>query len=322
MKRLRSVSPASLPATQSPQKHAKVAPAPYVLSILSWNVDNPSSYLNGAGRSSSSSKPITSYLKRSNGSSSRGSSSSSSKSTSSLSLYDIFAAHGFPAVCCLQEVKCLSKDRDGIQALRASATPLQQTAESSSDEDDAPPASVSQPSYTAHFSLCKSTFGAKRFGVATFVSSRFPYLYSTREVDWDAEGRVLIMTIPQLKIAIVNIYALNGSEFPWKDPLTGKAKGSRNERKRDFNRLLKAELQKMREQGLRLILIGDWNISLEKQDCFPRLRTEEPHSKARKEFNEEFIPPLEVLDIFREMHGDKRSYSVSFQQISPQKYAC
>ena len=93
--------------------------------------------------------------------------------------------------------------------------------------------------------------------------------------------------------------------------MTGKAKGTRNERKRDFNRLLQTELQKMREQGLRLICIGDFNISLEKRDCYPRLRTEEPHAQARKEFNEHFIPPLDVVDVFREVHGDKRSYSVS-----------
>lgn len=224
-------------------------------------------------------------------------------------------------MCCLQEVKCLAKDRDGIQALRASALPLHQSADSSTDEDEDPdngkPAAPAQVSYKAHFALCKSNFGGKRFGVATYVSSQFPYQYSTREVDWDSEGRVLIMTVPKLKIAIVNVYALNGSDFPWKNPLTGKAKGTRNERKRDFNKLLKAEMQKMRDQGLRLVLIGDFNISLQKRDCFPRLRTEEPHAQARKEFNEDFIPPLGLLDIFREIHGDKRSYSVSASTVQP-----
>lgn len=311
MKRLRSISPASAASSQGPpQKHLKALPSPYALSILSWNVDNPSPYLNGAGRSSSSSKPITSYLKRPNGDSKTA---KTSKPASIPSLYDIFAAHDFPAVCCLQEVKCLAKDKDGIKDLRTAATPLKHDSHSSSDEDeDNRSLTQSQPSYTAHFSLCKSTYGAKRFGVGTYVSSRFPYQYSTREVDWDAEGRVLIMTIPQLKLAIVNVYALNGSEFPWKHPLTGQTKGTRNERKREFNRLLKAELRKMQDQGLKLILIGDWNISREKRDCFPRLRTEEPHSQARKEFNEDFITSLSVVDSFREAHGDKRSYSVSW----------
>lgn len=207
-------------------------------------------------------------------------------------------------------MKCLAKDREGIKALRISATPLEQRSDSSSEEEEETVKKESQVTYTAHFSLCKSNFGAKRFGVGTYVSSRFPYQYSTREVDWDAEGRVLIMTIPALKLAIVNIYALNGSEFPWKDPLTGQTKGTRNERKREFNRLLQSELQKMQDLGLQLILIGDWNISREKRDCFPRLRIEEPHSKARKEFNETFMPQLAVVDVFREIHGDKRSYSV------------
>ena len=46
-----------------------------------------------------------------------------------------------------------------------------------------------------------------------------------------------------------------------------------------------------------MVLIGDFNISLTKQDCLPRLRTEYPHSLARKEFNEKFIPGLKVVDI-------------------------
>jgi exonuclease III len=316
VKRLRSLSPSSSQAIRPP-KQSKTASSPFVLSIMSWNVDNPSPYLNGPGRSSSSSKPITSYLKRSNGDSRSSSSKNSpSKPAPSPSLHEIFAAHAYPAVCCLQEVRCLAKDADGIRALRRSAMPATSNlgSSSSSDEDetdDNKPDSQAPPTYSAHFSLCKSSFGAKRFGVGTFVSSRFPYQYSTREVDWDSEGRVLIMTIPSLKVAIVNVYALNGSDFPWKDPITGKAKGTRNERKRDFNRLLQAELQKMREQGLRLVCIGDFNISLEKRDCHPRLRTEEPHAQARKEFNEQFIPSLEVIDIFRELHGDKHSYSVN-----------
>lgn len=311
MKRLRSPSPTAAGTSLAPsKKHVKISPLPYVLSILSWNVDNPSPYLNNAGRSASSSKPITSYLKRTNADSKT---LKASKPASNPSLYDIFAAHDFPALCCLQEVKCLTKDKEGIKALKASATPLKkQDSHSSSDEEDEKGSTTqASPSYTAHFSLCKSSYGAKRFGVGTYVSSRFPYQYSMREVDWDAEGRVLIMTIPQLNVAVVNIYALNGSEFPWKHPITGQVKGTRNERKREFNRLLRAELEKMQEQGLQLILVGDWNISREARDCFPRLRTEEPHSHARKEFNQSFIQSLGVVDIFRTVHGDKRSYSVS-----------
>ncbi len=53
----------------------------------------------------------------------------------------------------------------------------------------------------------------------------------------------------------------------------------RNERKREFNRLL------MHECGeLRGVLVGDFNISLGQRDCHPRLRTEYPHGLARSEF--------------------------------------
>ena len=203
----------------------------------------------------------------------------------------------------------MSSDKGAIRLLReaanTSATIDTHSLDSKLNEDNG-------PEYSAHFSLCQSGKGSKRFGVATYVSSDFKHAYTAREVTWDHEGRVLILTIPSLNLAIFNIYALNGSEYAWKDPKTGQHRGSRNERKREFNRLLMKETQFFQEdKGYKVIMIGDWNISRDTRDCYPRLRIEEPHAKARKEFNEIFIPTLGLLDIFREMHGSKRSYSVS-----------
>ena len=39
------------------------------------------------------------------------------------------------------------------------------------------------------------------------------------------------------------------------------------------------------------------------------MRTEEPHALARKEFNESFIPNTGVVDIFRKLHPNQKSYS-------------
>ncbi|PSS05424.1 hypothetical protein PHLCEN_2v3913 [Hermanssonia centrifuga] len=121
--------------------------------------------------------------------------------------------------------------------------------------------------------------------------------------------------------ALVNVYALNGSEYMWKDPAGNGLPKTRNERKREFNRLLLKECQDMQSRGLRIVLIGDFNISLAKPDCFPRLRTEYPHALARKEFNEKFMPGANVVDIFRHLHGDKRSFSW-FAKGKPQGQDC
>jgi exodeoxyribonuclease-3 len=65
----------------------------------------------------------------------------------------------------------------------------------------------------------------------------------------------------------------------------------------------------MKERGLELVLVGDWNISRTKLDVTPRLRIEVPHAKAREQFNETFMPTLDVVDVFRELHPDAKKYT-------------
>ncbi|KAJ9092227.1 hypothetical protein QFC19_008764 [Naganishia cerealis] len=149
----------------------------------------------------------------------------------------------------------------------------------------------------------------KNFGVVTYVRDDVKVL-RTREVDWDKEGRVVVIELDGL--AIYNVYALNGSEYPWNDPQTGKTRGSRNERKREFNRLLMEDVKHQRKnpQTPHIILVGDFNISLAAIDCFPRLRTEYPHNVARQEFNEQIIPGMHVVDVWRKIHGmETKGYS-------------
>ena len=164
-----------------------------------------------------------------------------------------------------------------------------------------------EPQYTMYHSLNRATRGQRHFGVATFVRDPSSIAVA-REVDWDAEGRIHILEM-KAGWALVNVYGLNGSEFMWRDPLGIAALKTRNERKRDFNRLLMEECIAMQQRGLRLVLIGDFNISLTKMDCHPRLRIEYPHGLARKEFTEQFIPTVGVVDIFRELYPDVKAYS-------------
>ena len=86
---------------------------------------------------------------------------------------------------------------------------------------------------------------------------------------------------------------------------TGQATGeTRHERKRQFNTLLKKECLQIKERGFEICIVGDVNISRANIDTFPRLRTEEQHVLARKQFNEEFLPETELVDAWRERHGE------------------
>jgi exodeoxyribonuclease-3 len=67
--------------------------------------------------------------------------------------------------------------------------------------------------------------------------------------------------------------------------------------------------QKLNPRTPDVLLIGDFNISLTTLDCYPRLRTEYPHNIARAQFNDEIIPGMGVLDVYREKHGKVKAYS-------------
>lgn len=150
--------------------------------------------------------------------------------------------------------------------------------------------------------------GGKMYGVATYVRRELgPFAFAAPE--WDREGRVLVTVFPERKLAVVNVYAVNGTGKPYFDHELGKISGDRHAFKRRFNMRLMKDCEALRARGLELVLVGDWNISRTKQDVTPRLRTEVPHRRARKEFNETFIPTLDVVDVFRELHPDAKKYT-------------
>lgn len=363
-----SKRPSDNPATspdERPQKRARTSAPSQIetLRIVSWNIENPAPYLHAARSTevSTSNRSISHYFSPSPSTSSKSTSRQKPKKQENVlapSLRGILKEHDWPDLFCLQEVRTLAKDKAGIRALKSAgnaepASVVRQgkkanledsgdtSSSSASDSDTSIPsahvktesvAGDGGPSYTAHLSLCQAKTGSGRFGVAVYISSRISGCtqYTAREVDWDAEGRIVIVHFPSLRLAVISVYALNGSEYPWRDPITGREEGTRSERKRNFNRLLAEEVKRMQAQypnpttrkpdveggddekkSLDVVMVGDWNVSREARDCFPRLRTEEPHAYARKLFNEEFMPSLRVMDAFRELHGDKRSYSVS-----------
>ena len=60
---------------------------------------------------------------------------------------------------------------------------------------------------------------------------------NVRTVDWDIEGRVSVveLTSGEEKLAVFNVYAVNGTENPYRDPASGRVKGTRYDRKRKFH---------------------------------------------------------------------------------------
>lgn len=252
--------------------------------VLSWNVETPLPFLSLPAKKTGTS--------------------ASREKARPHHLRELLARHDFPDFLCLQEIRARQSDSDWITALT--------TAVNGRVKDNG-------PRYTAYTSLSTSQRGQRHFGVATYAKNP-DSIAVYREVSWDAEGRVVILEMKS-GWALVNVYALNGSENMWKDPAGVLFPKTRNERKREFNRLLLKECHRMQARGLRLVLIGDFNVSLTKQDCLPRLRTEYPHSLARREFNDVFIPGAKVVDIFRHLHGDRKAFSW-FAKGKPQGTDC
>ncbi|EJT97794.1 DNase I-like protein [Dacryopinax primogenitus] len=266
--------------------------------IISWNIETPIPFLDL--RYTISSTGMSSYLVH-----------PPRRIPENDFLRMLLKEWDWPEFVCLQEVRARPTDKDWMTAMCAAAngvSPLDRDGETDRREDGG-------PTYTAYWALNVSRRGQRRFGVCTLVAH--PWVKRVRRertVGWDAEGRVHILEFDGW--ALVNVYALNGSDFPWVDPrMEGDPlakvlpQKTRNERKREFNMLLLEEIQTMRARGLRPVLIGDFNISLAKVDCYPRLRTQHPHALARKQFNEVFIPQAEVVDVYRAFHGSETAYS-------------
>lgn len=133
-------------------------------------------------------------------------------------------------------------------------------------------------------------------------------------LSWNVENlRTYVETTPGALAtyveAIVNVYAVNGTNKPYGDHDLGGIEGDRHEWTRRFIERLAEECASLKARGLELLLLGDCNVSRTKLDAVPRLRTEEPHATARAAFNEVFIPSLDVVEVFRELHPTAKKYT-------------
>lgn len=167
--------------------------------------------------------------------------------------------------------------------------------------------------YDAHFCLPRDKynatgFGGKVYGVCTLIRRDVSDL-ATRTVEWDLEGRVLLVEIPKWRVMVVNVYAVNGTTNDYRDPVTGKVVGDRHDRKRIFHSLIRDEIRRYENKGWDVVVAGDINISRSPIDSFPKLRMDEEHVRNRADFEEKFINDLDMVDTFRLVHGQQRKFT-------------
>lgn len=189
---------------------------------------------------------------------------------------------GSPDVLCLQELRIRRDDTAAVAALRSAL-----------------------PGYRCYASLPRDarnvTFrGGRMYGVATFLRGRARVMTA----EWDREGRVIV--VRKGRCAIVNVYAVNGTGKPYYDE-AGRIAGDRHAFKRRFQAQVIELGHALRSEG-GVIMAGDWNVSRAAEDTHPRLRTEEPHARARTELNAG-VSEAGFVDIWRERHPGQRAYT-------------
>jgi exodeoxyribonuclease-3 len=194
-----------------------------------------------------------------------------------------------PDILCCQEVRIRPHDAEAVAAMRAAV-----------------------PGYDCHSSLANDARnaryrGGRAYGVATWLRESLAARHEV--IEWDREGRVAVSVLPTLRLVVFNVYGVNGTSRPYFDPTDGHVDGTRHDWKQRFNRQLAAAAASWRERAHRLVLIGDWNISRERIDAFPRLRTWGPHAQARAQLNDEIMPSLDLVDIFRARNPTTRAYT-------------
>ncbi|KAK3686721.1 hypothetical protein LTR37_019513 [Vermiconidia calcicola] len=274
-------------STVSSQDHS-TPPSPESITLYSWNVNGIAPFLQPS---------VASYFKPSDGK-------DAGQGTARASLRDFLRRHAWPTILFLQEVKINPEDIKTMRAVEKAVA--RQTTEPADAYD-----------YKVHFCLPSDKFNARGFGrkvygVCSIVRADFSerYVDKVRPVSWDAEGRFLVIetkaTERMPKLAFINVYAVNGTDNPYKDPEAGEVVGTRHV-----------------------------NIARSRIDGHPNLRTfPKQHCLNRADFEAKFFPDstkqhkmpaesaaasvkdvktkggaLGMIDTFRYLHPEQKSYT-------------
>lgn len=218
------------------------------------------------------------------------------------------ARHQWPEVLFLQELKIKASDQKTVTALLSAIN-------TSSGADDP---ILPETTYTLDVNRPRDRFNARGFGgrlygVGTILRSDFAsqHVASVRHADWDLEGRVSIVELRrppvdndhegdgspsqetiqgQHPLALVNVYAVNGTSAPYKSPETGKVVGTRHNHKLEFHSRLRDEFLALERRRFDVVIAGDLNIARGQLDGHPSLRTwPGQHKVNRADFNAKFF---------------------------------
>ena len=276
--------------------------------IISWNINGISPFLQPS---------VESYFGPRDGP-------RSDTGNAKTSLREFLRRHNWPTLLFLQEVK-INPDDSGTKRAVEKAVRRQL-----SEPDDA-------PDYEAVCCLPSDKFNARGFGrkvygVCSVIRRDFKdkYVETIRPVTWDAEGRFLVIetkavgSIP--KLAIFNVYMVNGTDNPYRDSETGQVVGTRHDRKLAAHKLLQEECRRLEADGSGVIIAGDMNIARNRIDAHPNLRTfPKQHCTNRADFEAKFFSgpvndgpeqeeksratELGMIDTFRHLRPEQKSYT-------------
>lgn len=319
--------------------------------IFSWNINGVQSFLPSSNVPITSFfKPVSNQLKRDSDGESLNKTSGPCKPPSVGSpLRAFLSRHNWPEVLFLQELKINRQDQKTPAALLSALNmPL-----GSND-----PVTASSK-YTLDVNLPRDRFnargfGGKLYGVGTILREDFAsqHVATVRHAEWDLEGRVSIVELQRPShgspergtesggrsesdtsrpLAIINVYAVNGTSAPYRSPESGQTAGTRHDHKISFHSKLRDECLQLEKRGFDVVVAGDLNVARGRLDGHPNLRTwPKQHCVNRADFNTKFFGQddnrradayvgqddvnsggicFQGVDVFRALRGKERKYT-------------
>ncbi|KAF3768619.1 DNase I-like protein [Cryphonectria parasitica EP155] len=285
----------SQPRSQSSVGHGL---GPTSVRVFTWNINGIQPFL------PASTLPITSFFKPVGQHSKSGLGNTTTTKEKSLPdtvgspLRAFLQRHCWPEILFLQELKISPSDsKTPATLLHAVNSPLP----SENGQDLA-----QKTRYKLDFNLPRDKhnargFGGKLYGVGTLLREDFAsrHVATVRHASWDHEGRVTIVELGQEQtkggdrprpLALINIYAVNGTSAPYRSPDTGRALGTRHDHKLRVHERLRDECLGLEGRGFDVVIAGDLNVARGRLDGWPNLRTyPQQHCLNRADFNNKFF---------------------------------
>lgn len=278
--------------------------------IFSWNINGVQSFL------PLSTTPITSFFKPASNQLKRTIDGKPPNKTSEphmppsvgSPLRAFLFRHDWPEVLFLQELKINRQDQKTQNALLSALN----TSLGSNDPV------MASSRYTLDANLPRDNFnargfGGKLYGVGTILREDFAsqHLATVRHAEWDLEGRVSIVELQRPSelgqerdtefgehsekdtlrhLALINVYAVNGTSAPYRSPESGHTVGTRHYHKISFHSKLRDECLQLEGRGFDVVVAGDLNVARGQLDGHPNLRTwPKQHCINRADFNTKFF---------------------------------